>query len=85
MTKLIDGIAFADRLLADAITTEQRRVANLIMQEINAMPEAVVRCKDCALSQPRVSKCGSEFLRCTYTNRSMTDDEFCSHGRERAE
>ena len=42
--KLIDGDELADRLLADAITDDQRRVAVLIGQVIEDMPEAQPEC-----------------------------------------
>lgn len=46
-TKLIDGTALADRLFSNAITDDQRRMANLIRLVIEEMPEAVVRCGEC--------------------------------------
>lgn len=37
--KLIDGHALAERLQSDAITTDQRRQANMIAKVIEEMPE----------------------------------------------
>ena len=41
--KLIDGHALAERLLSDAITTDQRRQANMIAKVIEEMPEYLIK------------------------------------------
>ena len=74
-TKLIDGNALADRLLSDAITDDQRRVANLIAKVIEEMPEAVVRCGECA-------KCQNDQWFHDYwcDGRKVWKDHYCGYG-----
>lgn len=84
--KLIDGHALADRLLSDAITTDQRRQANMIAKVIEEMPEVqpdcdddlIIRCRDCKHSQK-----ADEFVHCRYVAWWNSKEDFCSRAERK--
>ena len=79
--KLIDGEAFAERLLSYAITDDQRRQANMIAKVIEEMPESVVRCKDCRLFKTFYLGNNKIGYRCLWTLADDVEPEcFCSKG-----